>query len=266
MGKRRTAEQIQRLLREADRDLAKGLTRRRRLPQARHQREHLLPLATTASTSARSMTPAASRTRRPRSTASSSWSPSCSWTRRCSRTSPKKSGDPQPATGRGRLPAETYRGLAAEGQPGAGPGALDAALPPRDRAATSRLIRAIRRLARKHPRWGYRRIHARLEQQGWTVNLKRVHRLWRELGLQRPVRRASRKKAGPEARDERQQLRQPAGAVQERRLDLRLRGRSDGRGRPLKWLTLVDEYTRECLALHVDRSLTGTDVRRCWPG
>ena len=49
------------------------------------------------------------------------------------------------------------------------------------------LLKAIQLLARKHPRWGYRRIHARLEHQGWTVNLKRVRRLWRESGLQRPV-------------------------------------------------------------------------------
>ena len=50
------------------------------------------------------------------------------------------------------------------------------------------LVRAIRRLARKHPRWGYRRIHARLERTGWPVNLKRVHRLWRELSYGKPKR------------------------------------------------------------------------------
>ena len=57
-----------------------------------------------------------------------------------------------------------------------------------DRSAELPLLQAIKRLARKHPRWGYRLIHALLEQQGWTVNLKRVRRLWRESGLQRPVR------------------------------------------------------------------------------
>ena len=48
---------------------------------------------------------------------------------------------------------------------------------PRQRSDEDALVRAIRRLARRHPRYGYRRIHARLVKQGWTVNLKRVRRL-----------------------------------------------------------------------------------------
>jgi putative transposase len=59
------------------------------------------------------------------------------------------------------------------------------------------LLKAIKRLARKHPRWGYRFIHALLERKGWTVNLKRVRRLWRELKLQRKVRRRRPDKLGP---------------------------------------------------------------------
>ena len=42
----------------------------------------------------------------------------------------------------------------------------------------AKLVAAIRRLVRRHPRYGYRRIHARLVATGWTVNLKRVRRLW----------------------------------------------------------------------------------------
>ena len=59
------------------------------------------------------------------------------------------------------------------------------------------LLKAIKRLARKHPRWGYRLIHALLEHKGWTVNLKRVRRLWRESNLQRKVRRRRPDKLGP---------------------------------------------------------------------
>jgi len=59
------------------------------------------------------------------------------------------------------------------------------------------LARAIKKLARRHPRAGYRMIHARLARQGWEVNLKRVHRLWIELGLKRPVRRRKPRKLGP---------------------------------------------------------------------
>ena len=48
------------------------------------------------------------------------------------------------------------------------------------------LIREIKRLARRHPRFGYRRIHALLVRGGWSVNLKRVRRLWNSLGLKSP--------------------------------------------------------------------------------
>jgi len=51
------------------------------------------------------------------------------------------------------------------------------------------LIKAIRRLARRYLRYGYKRIHALLVRQGFTVNRKRVRRLWNELGLRRPFRR-----------------------------------------------------------------------------
>jgi putative transposase len=55
----------------------------------------------------------------------------------------------------------------------------------------------IKRLARRHPRFGYRRIHAMLLRRGWSVNIKRVHRLWIELGLKRPIRPRKRRKTGP---------------------------------------------------------------------
>jgi transposase InsO family protein len=132
----------------------------------------------------------------------------------------------------------------------------------RDRTAEQPLVREVRRLARKHPRWGYRRIHAVLERDGWRVNLKRVHRLWRELGLKRPVRRRKARKLGAKRGSSANScVNAPArfkGDVWT--YDFVADRTSDGR--TLKWLTLVDEYTRECLALHVDRSLTGQDVRR----
>ena len=65
------------------------------------------------------------------------------------------------------------------------------------RADEQPLIRALRRLARRHLRWGYRRIHARLRKQGWSVNLKRVRRLWNQLGLRRPLRLRKSRKLGP---------------------------------------------------------------------
>ena len=133
---------------------------------------------------------------------------------------------------------------------------------PVPRAGEAVLIRALRRLARRHPRWGYRRVHARLTKQGWAVNLKRVRRLWRMLGLRRPVRLRKARKLGPKPGTSANScVNQPArfkndvwtyDFIADRTTD----------GRPLKWLSLVDEYTRECLALFVAGALTGGAVRR----
>jgi putative transposase len=59
---------------------------------------------------------------------------------------------------------------------------------PRRQADEPALSREIKRLAHRHPRYGYRRVHALLIRRGWSVNLKRVRRLWDELGLLRPLR------------------------------------------------------------------------------
>jgi putative transposase len=124
------------------------------------------------------------------------------------------------------------------------------------------LSREIKRLARRHPRYGYRRVHAMLVRRGYSVNLKRVHRLWGELGLKRPVRLRKPRKLGPKPGASRNSCAErPARSkddvwtcdfVHDRTAD----------GRSLKWLTLVDEYTRECLVLHAASSMTGADVRR----
>ena len=124
------------------------------------------------------------------------------------------------------------------------------------------MIRAIRRLARQHLRFGYKRIHARLVHQGWQVNRKRVRRLWNELGLRRPPRRPKPKKTGSwPGSSANGCVKQPArfkndvwtyDFIMDRTVD----------GRSLKWLSLVDEYTRECLALSVATAMTGSDVRR----
>ena len=130
------------------------------------------------------------------------------------------------------------------------------------RADEPALNREIKRLARRHPRYGYRFIHALLARQGWTINIKRVRRLWKSLGLRRPMRLRKPRKLGPKPGSSANScVQQPArfkndvwtcDFIHDRTAD----------GRPLKWLTLVDEYTRECLVLHAAGSLTGADVRR----
>jgi hypothetical protein len=128
------------------------------------------------------------------------------------------------------------------------------------------LTREIKRLARRHPRDGSRRVHAMLVRRGWSVNIKRVGRLWGEWGLKRPVRLRKPRKLGPKVGTSANScIQQPAqfkndvwtcGFIHDRTAD----------GRPLKWLTLVDESTRECLVLDAARSLTGVDVRRIVAG
>jgi putative transposase len=122
------------------------------------------------------------------------------------------------------------------------------------------LAHRIEELAGIHPRYGYRRIWALLRRQGWSVNKKAVHRLWRLSGL---------KLAGPRAKPK---LRRPHGQDKNGcHLDPS-RGKDDvwtwdflfdrtSDGRSLKWLSLIDEYTRECLALEARRSMTGREIQ-----
>lgn len=94
------------------------------------------------------------------------------------------------------------------------------------------------------------------------MNRKRLRRLWNELGLRRPVRLRKPRKLGPKSGSSANScVNQPANFKNDVWTYDFIADRTVERG-PLKWLTLVDEYTRECLALHVDRSLTGADVRR----
>ena len=61
------------------------------------------------------------------------------------------------------------------------------------------LVEAIRRLAKKYPRYGYRLITAKLRQEGWYVNHKRVQRLWAKEGLQVPYKRKRKRSQGSSA-------------------------------------------------------------------
>lgn len=131
----------------------------------------------------------------------------------------------------------------------------------RQRAGENALIKAIRRLARRHPRYGYKRIHARLKARGWRVNAKCVRRLWNELGLKRPPRRRKSRRSALPGSSANSCVNQPACFKNDVwTCDFVLDRTADGGS--LKWLSLVDEYTRECLALHVGAKMTGATVRR----
>ena len=109
----------------------------------------------------------------------------------------------------------------------------------------------LRTLSRQHPRWGYRRAWAFLREEGWSVNRKRIQRLWREEGLRVPARRRKRQRLGASTA--------PAGRLRAERpnqvwaLDFQFDTTADGR--ILKLLHVVDEHTRESLASEVARRI-----------
>jgi putative transposase len=109
-------------------------------------------------------------------------------------------------------------------------------------------------LARKHPREGCRRIWARLRRSGWRVNKKRVHRLWKAEGLSLPRRRKRRRRWGPKG----EVVRRAEYASHVWSYDI-IEDRTE-RGGKLRILCVVDEYTRECLEIRVERSITGAIV------
>jgi transposase InsO family protein len=126
-----------------------------------------------------------------------------------------------------------------------------------ERAALARRIEA---LAGTHPRFGYRRIWALLEREGWSVNKETVRRHWRQLGL-----KLAKPQANPKPRRSHGQdanachLRPSRGKDDVWTWDFTFDRTRDGRS--LKWLSLVDEYTRECLALEARRGMTAVEIR-----
>src|SRR5262249_59179621 len=107
-------------------------------------------------------------------------------------------------------------------------------------------------LVRKHPRSGSRRIWALRRREGWRVNRKRVHRLWRQQGLKVPRKQRKKRRLGSSVNS---CVRRPAEHKDHVWAWDFLHDRTSD-GRALKWFTLVDEYTRECLALEGGRGMT----------
>jgi putative transposase len=116
------------------------------------------------------------------------------------------------------------------------------------------LLERIEEIAALKRRYGYRRVYLRLRREGWSVNRKRVYRIYREAGL--AVRRRKRKQIGAV---ERKPLPKPVAANLSWSMDFVSDGLADGRR--LRCLTVVDDCTRECLAIEVDTSITGTRVK-----
>ena len=111
----------------------------------------------------------------------------------------------------------------------------------------------LRELAATHVRYGYRRLTVLLRREGWAINAKRVYRLYDEEGLK--VRSVERKKIG---RRQRVAQGQATGPNQCWSADFVSDKLSDGRS--YRILTVVDQFTRECLALVAEYRLSGTHV------
>jgi transposase InsO family protein len=119
------------------------------------------------------------------------------------------------------------------------------------------LICDILSLVRQFPRYGYRLIWSKLKQLGWqNLNVKRVYRIWRQEGLKVPKKKHKKRRLGDSS-----------NSIQRRKAE----GINDvwswdfifdrtTVGRPLKWLGIIDEFTRENLCLEVEHNMTSEDI------
>jgi transposase InsO family protein len=118
------------------------------------------------------------------------------------------------------------------------------------------LVKRMLHLVRQRPRFGYRRIAALLRAESWRASATRIYRLWRREGLKVPQKKRKRRRLGKSENGchRRRALHKDHVWCWDFVFDRTTNGST------LKWLSIVDEYTRECLCLKVDRSITSEDV------
>jgi putative transposase len=122
------------------------------------------------------------------------------------------------------------------------------------RADQAPLVMRIKEIAAARVRYGYQRIHVVLRREGWMINRKRVYRLYRQEGLSLFERRPRRHRSAMQ-----RQVKPAAQAINECwSMDFVSDQLYDGR--KLRALTLIDAYTRECLAIWVDQGIRGDAV------
>jgi putative transposase len=110
----------------------------------------------------------------------------------------------------------------------------------------------LRQISSDHPRYGYRRAHALLRQAGWIVNRKKTARLWRQEGLRVPAKQRKRARVGQSSADGKRL----AASRPDQVWALDYQHDSTADGRVLRLLNVVDEFTREALAVEVARSFS----------
>lgn len=127
---------------------------------------------------------------------------------------------------------------------------------PQEDEEEQRLLTRILEIVREHPRYGYRFVTALLRQEGWRVNRKRVYRLWVQEGLIVPKKQRKKRRLGHSKNGCVRHVAEFKNHVWA--WDFVFDRTSNGRS--IKWLSIVDEYTRECLALEVNRTMTSDNV------
>ena len=123
------------------------------------------------------------------------------------------------------------------------------------RGSDEEVLDVLRRLSCERHRFGYRRLHQLLLRDGFTINHKKVYRLYREEGLQVKQRKGRKRSIGT-----RTFLRKASEINQCWALDFVSDSFMDGRR--FRILTVIDEYSRECLALVADTSISGHRLAR----
>ena len=119
-----------------------------------------------------------------------------------------------------------------------------------------RLLNRIIELATQYGRYGYRRITALLKREGWQVNHKKVERIWKREGLKVPHKQPKRGRLWLNDGSCIRLRPEHKGHVWS--YDFLIARTADGRA--FRILTMLDEYTRECLAVKVDRRISSQDV------
>lgn len=120
----------------------------------------------------------------------------------------------------------------------------------------TRLRERLNEFSRQRPRAGYRTACGQLRQEGLRVNPKRVQRLWREEGLKVPRRQCKKRRLGTSENGSQRRVATRPNEV----WSYDFVSDQTSEGRRLKLLCVVDEFTRECLALEVRRSFRAKDV------
>ena len=127
---------------------------------------------------------------------------------------------------------------------------------PRQAEDERELVKRMKELSGRHPRYGYRRVWALLRDEKFGVNVKRIHRLWKREGLKVPRKQRKRRRLGQSANSCTRYKAEHRDHVWS--YDFVMDQTAEGKR--LKLLPVVDEFTRECLAIEVERSLTAQDV------